>query len=174
MYTKQTTEIPSEYFGGGKNLTPGNVTDTTIGSLEDILNNVNADLEGLQIPVSEVGVKQSFIVDDAGGSSNNTDVAIPAGVVIKVLDAKVINKAAGTASDTVQVQKYPSGGPAENITDAIDISGGDKTIARAGEIDDAAYSLSGDDGDSLRVAVTDGGGSDVPATTTVVEFVRIS
>ncbi len=76
---------------------------------------------------------------------------------ITVVDAWVVNKAAGTAGDTIEVKN--AGGTA--ITDAIDINVGDTSLIRAGEINDAARVVAA--AANLQCTETDGGGGDSPA-----------
>lgn len=75
-----------------------------------------------------------------------------------VVDAHAILVGAdGTASDTYQVFNGSSA-----ITDAISIaSADDRDIVRAGEINDANMEIAADG--TLKVTVTDGGSTDVPA-----------
>lgn len=111
------------------------------------------------------GLPILFRIDTAGGATANTDVTVTH--KIRVIDAWVVNNAAGTASDTIQVLNT-----AAAITNAIDISGGDKTLARSGEIDAAAHEIAA--AGTLRVTETDGGGSDSPATTVYVLAIRVA
>jgi len=111
------------------------------------------------------GLPQLFRINTAGGATANTDVTVTH--KIRVIDAWVVNNAAGTTSDTIQVLNSTSA-----ITNAIDISGGDKTVARAGEIDDAAHEIAA--AGTLRITETDGGGSDSPATTVYILAVRVA
>ena len=63
---------------------------------------------------------------------------------------------AGTTSDTYQLYNDPTA-----LSDAVSIaSAGDADIVRIGELNDAVYQFSA--GGTLKVTVTDGGGSDVP------------
>lgn len=91
----------------------------------------------------------------AGGATASVSIAV--GQKITVTDAWVVNKAAGTASDTITVKN--NAGTA--ITDDMDINKSDKVITRAGSIDDAQRVVSA--GGNLTVTETDGGGSDSPA-----------
>lgn len=84
-----------------------------------------------------------------------------------MLDVTVLNKGAGTASDTITITDGTTA-----ITDAIDISGADKTVARAATIDDAVYAIAASG--TLRVTETDGGGSDSPATDVTVYAIRVA
>lgn len=135
------------------------ITATTVeAALAEHRALINASTtEFAAIASTNVGVVKHVKITTAGGATANTDKALPTGTW-EVIDCHVVNKAAGTTSDTIQLAKDTGG----NITDAIDISGADKTIARAGEIDDANNTLIGGT-DALRVVETDGGGSDSPS-----------
>lgn len=91
----------------------------------------------------------------AGGATASVSIAVAQKITVN--EAWVVNKAAGTTSDTITIKN--NAGTA--ITNAIDISGADKTIARAGTIDDAQRVVAA--GGNLTVTETDGGGSDSPA-----------
>lgn len=121
-----------------------------------VKNSTDADIFGA-LPIL-------FRIDTAGGATADTDVTM--NFTVRVIDVWVANRAAGTTSDTITVKNG-----ANAITDAIDISGGDKTIARAGELDDANWNITA--AGILRVTETDGGGSDSPATTVFVKAVRV-
>ena len=75
-----------------------------------------------------------------------------------VIDAwAVLVGGAGTTSDTFQVFNDTTA-----LSDVVSIaSAGDSDIVRIGEINDAVYQLSA--GGTLKVTVTDGGGSDIPS-----------
>jgi hypothetical protein len=111
------------------------------------------------------GLPVVFMINTAGGATADTDVVITQKV--RVLNVQVINRAAGTASDTITVKNS-----ATAITDAISISGADKTIARAATIDDASWEIAASG--TLRITETDGGGSDSPATTVIVTCVAVA
>jgi len=173
MSTLDSVTIPEGHFSGNASITEGNVKDSAIGDLRTILNKAISDLEKLQIPVTEVGALQSASFVDGGGATIDVDIAIPTGVTIKILDVHVLVKGTGTVGDLVQLKKEVTGPTVTAISDAIDISAATaKDIVRAAEVDTAQYSLDGTAGDILRVAITDGAGADVPATETIVSFVR--
>lgn len=173
MAAFDSVTIPEGHFSGNASITEGNVKDAAIGDLRTILNNAIDDLQKLQIPVTEVGALQAFSFVDGGGASIDVDIAVPSGVTIKVLDVHTLVKGAGTVGDLVQAKKVVTGPTVTAISDAMDISASvAKDVVRAGQVDTAQYSLDGTAGDLLRVSITDGGGADVPATETIVSFVR--
>ena len=101
------------------------------------------------------GVPVLHVFNMAAGATATRTIATTR--KIKVIDAWAVLKGAGTTSDTVQVKN--AAGTA--ITDAMDCSGSDKAIVRAGEIDDANDEVAA--AANLQCTITDGGGSDVPA-----------
>lgn len=111
------------------------------------------------------GLPVLFRINTDGGATANTDVTVTH--KIRVIDVWVVNNAAGTASDTIQVLNT-----AAAITDAIDISGADTTLARAGIINDANHEIAA--AGTLRVTETDGGGTDSPPVTVYVLAVRVA
>jgi hypothetical protein len=112
------------------------------------------------------GLPILFRVDTAGGASSTTHVVMTH--KIRVIDCWVVNNGTGTASDTI---KLVNNG-VNDITNAIDISGADKTVARVGTIDDAEAEVAATN--ELDIVETDGGGSDSPATTVYVLAVRVA
>ena len=68
---------------------------------------------------------------------------------MRVVDAWVINTAAGGAGDTAQVKNG-----ATAITDAMDMNKADQVITRAGTIDDAQWDIAA--GGTLRVTGASG------------------
>lgn len=111
------------------------------------------------------GLPVLFRISTAGGATANTDVVTTH--KIRILDAWVVNKAAGTAGDTIQIFEG-----ANAISDAMDINKADQTITRAGTLDDAQYELTA--GQTLRVTETDGAGVDSPATEVYVLAIRVA
>ena len=84
----------------------------------------------------------------ADGATANTDVVLTNKT--QIVDVVVIKTAgAGGASDTIQVKNGTTA-----ITNAMDINVADKTVVRAGTIDDAAYQIAA--GGTLRVAMVNG------------------
>jgi len=111
------------------------------------------------------GLPVLYRINTAGGATANTDVVLT--YKTRIIDAWVVNNAAGTGSDTITVVNGTTA-----ISDAIDISGGDKTLARMGEIDDAQHEIAASG--TLRITETDGGGADAPATTVYVLGIRVA
>ena len=90
-------------------------------------------------------VVHHVLADQAGGADKDVIVTHK----IRVIDVVVQNKAAGGAADTITVKNG-----ATAITDAIDTNKVDKTVTRAGTIDDAQSSIAA--GGTLRVTKADG------------------
>jgi hypothetical protein len=106
-----------------------------------------------------------FAIPIAGGAAGNTDLQVKEKV--RVIDAWAVHTGgAGEASDTLQVFNGSNA-----ITDAMDWSGADKAVVRAGEIDDAYHTIA--EGGTLRVTTTDFDvGGDVGAGVVYVLGVR--
>jgi len=111
------------------------------------------------------GIPVIHRIDTAGGATANTDVTLT--YKTRILDVWTVNLAIGTTSDTITITDGST-----DITDAIDISGADKTVARAGTIDNAVHEIAA--AGTLRVTETDGGGSDSPAVSVYVLGVRVA
>lgn len=105
------------------------------------------------------GLVTMFRADLPGGATLASELTMTNKV--RIFDVWVINKGAGTTSDTLTV-----GNGANPITNAINISGADKTIARPTTIDDAYWTIEA--GNSIRFTETDGGGNDSPPVTVLV------
>ena len=116
---------------------------------------------------TDVGILYHVKVSTAGGATADTDKALPTGTW-EFVDAHVLNRGAGTASDTITIKKGASA-----ITNAIDISGADGTVARPSTVDDANISLVGGT-NALRITETDGGGSDSPVVDVHVTLRKIA
>ena len=103
------------------------------------------------------GISTLFVIDVDGGAAGDDDITLAD--KIRIVDVWCVHYGgAGEASDTIQV----TDGSNNAITDAMDWSGADKTVVRAGEIDDANYVLAS--GTTLRVKTTDDdSGTDVGA-----------
>lgn len=86
-----------------------------------------------------------ILANQAGGVDKDVVVTHK----IRVIDVIVVNAAVGGAADTITVKNG-----ATAITDAIDTNKADKTVTRAGTIDDAQASISA--GGTLRVTKADG------------------
>ncbi|MBI4637689.1 MAG: hypothetical protein HY727_15230 [Candidatus Rokubacteria bacterium] len=90
-------------------------------------------------------VVHHVLADQAGGADKNVVLTHKT----RVLDVIVVNKAVGGAADTITVKNG-----ATAITDAIDTNKADKTVTRAGTIDDAQDTIAA--GGTLRVTKGDG------------------
>lgn len=111
------------------------------------------------------GVPIIFTVETAGGVTADVDIIVAN--KIKVLDVYAINKANGTASDTIEVKNG-----ANEISSVLDVSGVLNTLVRTTIIETADSTILA--GGTLRVTETDGGGSDSPAVTVVINAVRVA
>lgn len=90
------------------------------------------------------------------GDASTKDIVVSE--KLRIFDVSVYLKAAGSASDTIQIQ---TAGGTNDITNAMDISGADKTVVRAGTVDDAHNTI--EVGGTIRINQVDGGGNDSPA-----------
>ena len=131
----------------------------TAASLTGLVTKVVADANVIG------GIPVVHRVAMAGGATATVNVLLTHKT--RVTDVRVINKAAGTTSDTITVKNVSTA-----ITDAISIAGGDKTIARASTIDDAQWDV--DAGTNLAVTETDGGGTDSPACEVMISGIRVA
>lgn len=111
------------------------------------------------------GVPVVYRIDTDGSGSSTKNVTVDS--KIRVIDAWCVLNGAGAASDTVTVQETGNA-----ITDAMDVSGSDTDIVRAGQIDDANHEI--DAGGTLRVVHSDDSGSDAPSITVYVQAVRVA
>lgn len=111
------------------------------------------------------GIPVIHRITTAGGATANTDVTLTHKT--RILDCWIVNRGAGTASDTVQILNSTNA-----ISDAVDISGADNTIARISTIDDAYEEIAASG--TLRVTETDGGSSDSPSVDVYVLCVRVA
>jgi len=105
------------------------------------------------------GIPLLFRIDMAGGATASITTTLAQQVT--VVDVWVQNNAAGTTSDSLQLFADAAGTLA--ITDAIAITGADKTVASASTIDFITASTN-----FLTAKETDGGGNDSPACTVYV------
>jgi len=139
----------------------------TLPDADVALADVNTLMAERTAVATDVGMLYHVRIRTAGGATADTDKALPTGTW-EFIDAFVVNRAAGTASDTLQIKKT-----ATAITNAIDISGADNTVARAGTIDDAQISLIGGT-DLIRCTETDGAGNDSPAVDVQITLRKIA
>ena len=124
----------------GKALDGGNAVNTAAGSVLGAL------------PVLHV-------VALPGGATSTVGIVLTNKTT--VIDAWVQLNGAGSASDTYQVKNGSTA-----ITNAMDGNAVDKTIVRAGTIDDAQATINASG--TLNVTQTDGGGSDSPPATAFI------
>jgi hypothetical protein len=101
-----------------------------------------------------------------GGAAASDDYTVEE--KIRVIDVWAVHiGGAGEASDTLQVLNGSNA-----ITDAMDWSGADKAIVRAGEIDDAYHEIA--KGGTLRITTVDSdAGDDVGAGVVYVLAVKV-
>jgi len=163
------TTITSVAMSGDATMANTGAVTIAAGAVDEAMINPNTLTGTVAANVADAnvigGLPQLFRIDTAGGATANTDVTVTH--KIRVLDAWIVNKAAGTASDTITITDGSTA-----ISDAVDISGADKTIARIGTIDDSVAEIAA--AGTLRVTETDGGGSDSPATSVYVLAVRVA
>jgi len=142
---------------GTATLTSGAVTGTFDMSGATVTHRplIGTDSANVADDTTTGGIPTLFVIDVDGGAAGNDDLSISDKV--RVIDVWCVHYGgAGEASDTIQL----ADGSGNAITDAMDWSGADKTIVRAGEIDDAQYV----EDTTLRVITTDDdGGTDVGA-----------
>ena len=106
-----------------------------------------------------------FSIDTPGGATGNVDVVMTHRV--KILDILVINRAAGTASDTLQVLNT-----ALPITNAMDVNKADNVPTRPALIEHLNQVIPATG--ILRITEVDGGGSDSPPTTVTILAARVA
>lgn len=105
-----------------------------------------------------------YRIDVADGATGNVDVVLT--YKSRVINAWVVKTVgAGGASDTITVNNG-----ATAITDAMSINVADKTLVRAGAIDDASHEISS--GGTLRIVRTKVSAANV-ACTVYVEAIRV-
>lgn len=106
-----------------------------------------------------------FHLSTAGSGTSNTSLTMAEKV--RVIDAFCYLRAAGAASDTLQVFNG-----SDAISDAIDVSGGANTRAAAGEMDDTKVEIAA--GGTLKVTHTDAASSDAPVIDVYVLAVKVA
>lgn len=129
---------------------------------------VDSGLDGQDVSTvadanTEGGLPVLHRIDIAAGALADTDVTLTHKT--RVIDVWIVLRGAGVASTTLQVKNGASA-----ITDAIDASGSDKAIIRAGSIDDAHHEIAA--AGTLRV--TSAGGASQPAATIYVLGARVA
>lgn len=163
------TTITSVAVSGDATLANTGALTIAAGAVEEtmlVANSLTGLVAGSVADANVIGgIPVLHRITTAGGATANTDVTLTHKT--RILDAWIINRAAGTASDTVQILNATNA-----ISNAVDISGADNTIARIGTLDDAYEEIAA--GGTLRVTETDGGGSDSPAVDVYVLGVRVA
>jgi len=102
-------------------------------------------------------------INIAAGANGDTDVVLTHKT--RVIDAHVVLTGVGVTSAVLTVKNG-----ATAITDGMAASGADKTVSRAGQIDDAQHEIAA--GGTLRV--TGSGGATQPAATVYVRGIRVA
>ncbi len=159
-----STAMDTTTMKGGSGATIG-VKDGGIGVEE------TTPIDGTTV---KIGDSIDIPIPVPGSSTNDVDVSVPAGMTLRIVDAKFYNKGLGTASDTLQVKRVLTGPAVTAITDAMDANIADKTIGRASEIDHAYNEIVGAATSFIRVSQVDGGGADCPAALVTVKAQRIA
>ena len=103
-----------------------------------------------------------YKIECAGGATANYDITVAESC--QVIDAYIVNNAAGDTSDTVQVTK---GTGSTHITNAMHNSGAAGAVVAASSLSASHRTLAA--GDTLRVTQTDNSGSDAAATSVYIE-----
>ena len=103
-----------------------------------------------------MGIERHIKVSTPGGVTADTDTALPPGTW-EPTRVEVINRAGGTAGDTIQVIAQGIG----TITDAMDVNKSDAVITRPTTLAAGVNMVGGTN--ALRVTETDGAGNDSPA-----------
>lgn len=136
------------------------------------LNDTNEGLDGANVDdvaddnvIGGIPVLHKIVIP--GGAAADKDITLTHKTLITDVWA-VHTGGNGETNDTIQVKNG-----ANAITDAMDWSGNDKTVVRAGEIDDAQHAIAA--AGTLRVTtVDDDGGSDVGAGIVYVRGLRVA
>jgi hypothetical protein len=111
------------------------------------------------------GIPVTLMIGITASSDATLNTDIVTTHKIRVLDAHVILRGSGVGSETLTVQNAGNA-----ITNAMDVSGSDTAVVRAGTINDSNYEI--DAGGTLRVASA--GGATRPAALVVVNAVRVA
>lgn len=106
-----------------------------------------------------------YKIEIAGGGTANYDITVDESC--QVIDAYIVNNAAGASSDTVQVTK---GTGSNHITNAMSNAGAAGAVVAASSLSATHRNLSA--GDTLRVTQTDNSGSDSAATSCYIIVYR--
>jgi hypothetical protein len=104
---------------------------------------------------------------NCAAAAGNTDVVLTHKT--RIIDAWAVHTSAGGgAGDTLKLTKVGAG----DVTNAMDWSGADTVLVRAGNIDDANHEIAA--GGTLRVTLTDGGVDGVGAAVVYVQGIRVA
>ena len=117
-------------------------------------------IDGRMLKAMDDGETYGFVpavirIDTASGADNTVGVTMVRPFTVIDVHAKNIG-GAGASSDTLQIKKGSTA-----ISDALDMSGADNAVVRAGVIDDAAHELAA--GDVLNAVALDSSGDNQPA-----------
>jgi hypothetical protein len=165
MPPKTFSAPPNNHFDGGKNLIDA-ATVAGEKSLPALLQDIEADI-ARAVPDSSTALPTIALnLRSNGGDTENIDAALPAGSY-RLVDFVARLEGAGTTSDAIAISKGASA-----ISGSIAISSGiDGQVFRPTNLNKANLNFVGGT-DSLRLAVTDGGGSDVPVVDVMAIFAR--
>ena len=106
-----------------------------------------------------------YKIEISGGGTANYDITVDESC--QVIDAYIVNNAAGDTSETVQVTK---GTGSNHITNAMSNAGAAGSVVAASSLSASHRTLSA--GDTLRVTQTDNSGSDSAATSCYIIVYR--
>ena len=157
---------------GANAVTTAKILDANVTEAKVEAGAANAGLSGKVVKfaadanvIGALTVLHRIAVD--GGAAENVDVVLT--YKTRIIDVWAVHTGgAGDTSDTIQVKNGTSA-----ITNAMDWSGADKAVVRAGEIDDAAHEIAA--GGTLRITTVDGdGGDNVGAGIVYVLGLRVS
>lgn len=158
--TSVTTNVTTAQFS--EVVDDGSITTAKIADLA-VTNAKVADNTLTGNKVSEAGSGEttaSIVVGHrgviSGGATSNTDIVLEQ--AFRLIAFQYTLNGSGTASDTIQVF---NGTGANNITEAIDISSGSANDIFTAQTRDNAF-ITFAASETLRITLTDGGGSDVP------------
>ena len=140
-----------------------------MGTVSDVhvpFGTTDGEVLAKSLSVSAQAIPFVITIPIAGGAAAAVNFTVPE--KIRVLDAWAVHTGGtGEATDTLTV-----GNAANAITDALDWSGADKAVVRAGTIDDAYHEIAR--GGTLRVTTVDSdSGADVGAGIVYVLAVKV-
>lgn len=163
------TTMTSVAVSGDATLANTGALTIAAGAVEESMIEANS-LTGLVVEnVADVnqigGIPVVHTINTAGGATADTSITLTHKT--RVVWMTVQNNGAGTASDTIQLFNGVT-----SISNAVDISGADESVAVVGTIADSTATVAA--AGTLKVTETDGGGSDSPATTVTIYGVRVA